>query len=179
MYFRIFILLLLASYMYADGFLEEDKESYQKSKTDSNILVFVTSYVIPVSTDMLQDTPYGKMLEISQELLSPKHESQIVSKGIYNNGNYTIFRSDNNAITFYRHSRNKTNQYSTMAPNVYKVEHFAGNFYKVEPMPNNLFKCSLIISRTFEKQKENTQLLINLDSIPNRGVANILLECPK
>lgn len=182
---KFFILLsycyvFLGLSIWADSFLDEENNSYEKSREDPNLLVFVTSHVIPLEPSFIQNTPYGRMISIPQEALNPQNNTQITSKGVYNRGNYTIFRSDKNAITFYRHSRNKTNQYARMAPNIYPVTHFAGTFYKIEPMPPSLNQCSLIISRTFEAHKtSNMQLMIDLDSVPNRGIANIMLECPK
>lgn len=177
----LFIQSIFSLCLYADSFMgEESKQSYEKSKENPDILVFVTSHVIPLNSSFVQNTPYGKMIVIPQEALNPQSKAQIVSKGMYNHGNYTIFRSDNKGITFYRHTKNKTHQYNRMAPNIYQVKHFAGTFYKVEPMPRNISECSLIISRTFETQKTTSpQLFLNLDSVPNLGVANLMLECPK
>lgn len=176
----IALFFLAISFVWADSFLNEDNQSIQKSKDDPNMLVFVTSHIIPITSELVQNTPYGRMIAIPQEVLNPKRHSNIVAKGMYNHGNYTIFRSDNNNITFYRHTRNTTRQYTRMAPNIYKVVHFAGTFYKIEPMPPKITKCSLIISRTFEAQKTSSpQVLLDLNSVPNQGIANILLECPK
>ncbi|RDU64046.1 hypothetical protein CQA53_08155 [Helicobacter didelphidarum] len=165
--------------LFADSFLDEDYHSYQKSKENPNILVFVTSHIIPVEASFVQNKS-PLIISIPQEALNPDNKAQIVSKGVYDKGNYTIFRSNNDNITFYRYTRNKTNQYSRMAPNIYEVTHYGGQLYKIEPTPPNITQCSLIISRTFEAQRtSSSQLLLNLDSVPNRGVAKIMLECPK
>ncbi len=179
-YIALLFMMMCSTIMWADSFLNEDNQSFQKSKEDPNILVFVTSHVIPITPALVQNTPYGRMIAIPQEALNPQNHANIVAKGMYNHGNYTIFRSDNNNITFYRHTRNTTRQYTRMAPNIYRVTHFAGTFYKVEPMPPQLTACSLIISRTFEAQKTSSpQVLLDLNKVPNQGIANILLECPK
>ncbi len=178
--FYLICLIVCTNYAFCDSFLGDDNQSYEKSKENPNLLVFVTSNVIPIQPSFVQNTPYGRMIAIPQEALNPKNDSEIVSKGVYNHGNYTIFRSDNNNITFYRHTRNKTHQYQRMAPNIYQVTHFAGVFYKVEPMPPRITDCSLIISRTFEAQKTtSSQVILDLNMVPNRGIANIMLECPK
>lgn len=179
-YMTLLFCFLCPMMLWADNFMNEDSHSFQKSKDDPNILVFVTSHVIPITPALVQDTPYGRMIAIPQEALNPNNHTNIVSKGMYNHGNYTIFRSDNNNITFYRHTRNTTRQYTRMAPNIYKVTHFAGSFYRVDPMPPRITACSLIISRTFEAQKTSSpQALLDLNKVPNQGIANILLECPK
>lgn len=179
-YIAFFFMLAIPTLAWADSFLNEDNQSIQKSKDDPEILVFVTSHVIPITTELVQNTPYGRMIAIPQDALNPKSNANIVAKGMYNHGNYTIFRSDKNNITFYRHTRNTTRQYARMAPDIYNVTHFAGSFYKVEPMPPKITSCSLIISRTFEAQKTSSpQVLLDLNSVPNQGIAKILLECPK
>ncbi len=179
-YVALFGVIMVSVFVSADTFLDEDGQSFQKSKDDPSMLVFVTSHVIPITPELVQNTPYGRMIAIPQEALNPQNHTNIVAKGMYNHGNYTIFRSDNNNITFYRHTRNTTRQYTRMAPNIYKVTHFAGSFYKVEPMPPRITACSLIISRTFEAQKTSSpQVLLDLNKVPNQGVADILLECPK
>lgn len=179
-YIALFSVIMMSAFLLADSFLDEDNHSFQKSKDDPSILVFVTSNIIPITTELIQNTPYGRMIAIPQEALKPQNNANVVAKGMYNHGNYTIFRSNNNNITFYRHTRNTTKQYTRMAPNIYKVTHFAGSFYKVDPMPPKITACSLIISRTFEAQKTSSpQILLDLNKVPNQGVAEILLECPK
>ena len=176
--YTFFIILSIKS-MFADGFLNEDYHSYEKSKQDPNVLVFVTSHIIPIDETFIQNKS-PLIISIPQDALNPDSKTKIVSKGMYDKGNYTIFRSDNQDITFYRYTKNKTNQYARMAPNIYEVTHYGGQLYKIEPTPPNITQCSLIISRSFEAQRTtSSQLLLNLDSVPNRGIAKIMLECPK
>ncbi|MWV61424.1 hypothetical protein DCO58_09625 [Helicobacter saguini] len=178
---RIFIIFLaiFINFISADSFVNEDYQSYEKSKEDPNVLVFVTSHIIPVDASFVQNKN-PLIISIPQDALNPDTNAKVISKGMYDKGNYTIFRSNDDGITFYRYTKNKTNQYARMAPNIYEVTHYGGQLYKIEPTPPNVTECSLIISRTFEAARTSSaQLMLNLDSVPNRGIAKILLECPK
>lgn len=162
----------------ADSFLNE-KNPYRKGKGGGS-LIFMTSNVIPLDNSFVRNTPYGLAIEIPQSTLKPDKSSAIMSRGMYNGGSYTIFRSDHDAITLYRYSRNNSNLYERIAPNIYKVTHVGGAFYKIEPMPKDISLCSLVISRSFEAQRNfNPEILVDLDEIPNEGIASIMLECPK
>ncbi|RDU70722.1 hypothetical protein CQA66_07740 [Helicobacter aurati] len=174
------LFLVNCSLLLSDSFLNEKNQSYQKSKTNRGLLLFVTSNVIPIDKSFLKDTPYGRVIDIPQSAFNMNQSTNIMSRGMYNHGNYTIFRSNNHAITFYRYSRNNSNLYARIAPNIYNVTHITGTFYKIEPMPENLSLCSLVISRSFEAQQTSSpEILLDLNEIPNYGTANILLECPK
>ncbi|TLE01110.1 hypothetical protein LS73_002205 [Helicobacter muridarum] len=177
---RLFILFCISFVsLNADSFLNEKNHSYQKSKNRGS-LIFMTSNVIPLDSSFVKNTPYGLVIEIPQSALNPDRSSAIMSRGMYNGENYTIFRSNNHTITSYRYSRNNSNLYDRIAPNVYKVTHIGGAFYKIDPMPKNLSLCSLVISRSFEAQRNfNPEILVDLNEIPNDGIASILLECPK
>lgn len=177
---RFFILIaLISAALLADGFVNEDFQAYEKSKEDPNMLVFVTSHIIPMQASYVQNKN-PLIISIPQDALNPDSKASVTSKGMYDKGNYTIIRSNDSGITFYRYTRNKTNQYARMAPNIYEVTHYGGQLYKITPTPPNITECSLIISRTFEAARTSSpQIMLNLDSLPNRGIAKILLECPK
>lgn len=178
---RVYLLMLFCCLsLFADSFLNDENHSYQKSKKNPELIVFVTSHVIPLDESYLKDTPYGRVIDIPKADLNNTRLSGIVSRGLYNRGNYTIFRSTDNSITFYRYSRNNSNLYSRMAPNIYPLTNIAGDFYRPEQMPQNLPLCAIIVSRTFEARKTSSpELLLDLDEIPNQGAPSLLLECPK